>query len=56
MWDVKAAAFPAGNQGSSWTAVFALFILYWLTFIPRLWTGTLKRDVESNSVKVLYLY
>ena len=45
-------SFGAGAQGTAWSAVFAIFILYWLSFIPRIWMGAFKRDAESNDVKV----
>ena len=52
---LKNFSFESGAQGPAWTAVFALFIAYWLSFIPRLWMGAFKRDVESNNIKVLVL-
>ena len=47
-------AFEKGAQGAAWTAVFAIFIAYWLSFIPRLWIGAFKREVESDNIKVFF--
>lgn len=53
--DIHEFAFAKGTQGAAWSAVFAIFIVYWLSFIPRLWMGAFKRDVEDNNIKVLII-
>jgi hypothetical protein len=53
---VQGLAFGTRSQGAAWTAVFALLLLYLLTYFPRLWIGAFKRDVEEDSVKETKVY
>lgn len=52
---IRSFAFAKGAQGAAWSAVFALFCIYWLSFIPRLWIGAFKRDVENDNIKVIQI-
>ena len=52
---IRSFVFAKGAQGAAWSAVFALFCVYWLSFIPRLWIGAFKRDVETDNIKVIQI-
>lgn len=45
--------FAPGDQKGSWVAVFILLIVWWMTMVPKLWTGFLKRqNGDPDDVKV----
>jgi len=40
--------FAEGDMKASWVAIFVLFLLWWLTYIPKLFTSRFKTDEDGE--------
>ena len=48
----RMGSFSEGDLKGSWVALFVLFIIWWITYLPRMFYSFATTEDDSNKVKV----